>query len=117
MSKSNAGKIILATVALILAVVSLVLVIIYASLAYDVIEYALRSEKENWEGLGAAVGLVLMIIIGSAIVVLAVVSLIMFLTSKSRSGAVGMIVKVTFIYQVSAAALAIIAFIIVRLLM
>ena len=114
MVKSKGGKIVLATLALLVAVLSLVLVIIYASLACDVIDYALTSERENWEGLGAAVGFLLMIVFGVGIVILAIVSLIMFICLKRAEGALGIIVKVTFIYHVSVTALAIIALMVTR---
>ena len=116
MSRSNVGKNILAIVAIVLAVLSFALVIIYATLAVDVIEYTVLSDRQGWEGLGAAVGIAVMLIVCAGIALLMIIGAVLFVLSRRVSGWVRVVVKITFIYHVLAVVLAIITLIAVKFL-
>jgi len=117
MSKNNsASKIILATLAIVAMVASIVLVVIYASLAIDVIGYFVAAEKEGAEGLGAAVGLIVMVIIGIGIVCFSIVGIVMFVATRRMTGGARRLIKIAFVYHVLAAVLAIITLLIIKFL-
>ena len=116
MAKSNVGKIIFAAIALIVAALSLVLVIIYATLAVDVIGYMSLLEKNGADGLGAAVGLIVMIVVGAGVLGLALIGAILFAVSRRMAGRVRTLAAATFVYHVLAVLLAIITFIVVKIL-
>ena len=116
MSKSNIGKIILVALALIATVASVVLVIIYASLAVDVIGYISSAEKEGAEGLGAAVGLIVMVVVGAGMVVLAILQTVLFAISRRMTGGVRLLATIAFLYHVTVVILAIVTLVVIKIL-
>ena len=116
MSKAGAGKTVISTLAVIFTVISIVLVIIYASLAIDVIEYLTDAQKEGAEGLGAVVGLIVMVIVGAGMAVLAILDTILFALSRRTSGGARKLVTFTFVYHVLVVVLAIVTFVIIKIL-
>lgn len=113
---ARGGKIILSVIAAALTVASLLLVIIYAFLGVHVISYMASAEKGGADGLGAAVGLIVMLIVGVGILCCMLISLLLFALSRRMSPGVKRLVSVTVVYHVIAVVLAIITLVAVIIL-
>ena len=113
---ARGGKIILSAIATALTVASLLLVIIYAFLGVHVISYMALAEKGGADGLGAAVGLIVMLIVGVGILCCMLISLLLFALSRRMSPGVKRLVSVTVVYHVIAVVLAIITLVAVIIL-
>ena len=114
--ETNKGSVLLIVFSLVAAVASVFLVIIYASLAVDVIGYMLASVKEGAEGIGAAVALVFMIALLVGMILLFLVVSAIAIVARNATGFTKTIAKVAFIFHTSALVLALITLIVIKIL-